>query len=79
METRPELFVDCKGLDCPLPVVKTKRAIKKIEIGQVIEMVATDPGVIPDMEAWERQTRHELLAKEDCGDGTYRFLIKKTH
>jgi TusA-related sulfurtransferase len=71
--------IDCKGLLCPLPVVKTRRAIKDMEIGQVLEMIATDPGAVPDMQAWENQTRHELLASEDRGDGTFRFLIKKTH
>jgi TusA-related sulfurtransferase len=71
--------IDCKGLLCPMPVVKTKRAIKGMEVGQVLEMIATDPGVAPDMVAWENQTRHELLLSEDQGDGTFRFLIKKTH
>jgi TusA-related sulfurtransferase len=71
--------LDCKGLLCPLPVVKTRRAIKDLEVGQVLEMVATDPGSVPDMKAWENQTRHELLLSEDRGDGTFRFLIRKTH
>ena len=79
MDAAPDKFLDCKGLICPMPVVKTKKAIKDMEIGQVLEMVATDPGSIPDMEAGEKQTRHELLLKEECGDDTFRFLIKKTH
>ena len=79
MDVAIDKFIDCKGLLCPIPVMKTKRAIKGMEIGQVLEMVATDPGAVPDMEAWENQTRHELLLSEDCGDGTFRFLIRKTH
>ena len=79
MDATPDKFLDCKGLICPMPVVKTKKAIKDMEIGQVLEMVATDPGSIPDMEAWEKQTRHELLLKEEGDDDTFRFLIKKTH
>ena len=71
--------IDCTGLLCPLPVVKTRRAIKDLAIGQVLEMIATDPGAVPDMKAWENQTRHELLGAEDRGDGTFRFLIRKTH
>jgi TusA-related sulfurtransferase len=71
--------IDCQGLLCPLPVVKTRRAIKDMAIGQVLEMIATDPGAVPDMKAWENQTRHELLLSEDKGDGTFRFLIRKTH
>ena len=80
MDVKPDEFLDCTGLLCPIPVVKTRRAIKGMEIGQVLEMIATDPGVVPDMEAWERQTRHEILATEEVeSDEKWRFLIKKTH
>jgi len=75
----PDATLDCKGLLCPMPVVKTRRAIKKIEIDQVLEMLATDPGAVPDMEAWARQTRHELLLAEELEEELFRFLIKKTH
>ncbi len=54
--------LDCTGLSCPLPVVKTSQAIKKIEPGQVLELLATDPGVEPDMQAWARRTGNELLS-----------------
>ena len=70
--------LDCSGLSCPMPVVKTKKAIKDMEIGQNLEMISTDPGSIPDMQAWSRQTKHDLLEEEDQGT-KFRFLIKKTH
>ncbi len=70
--------LDCKGLCCPMPVVKTKKAIKGMKVGQLLEMVSTDPGAMPDMEAWARQTGHELVEARDEGD-TFTFLIKKTH
>lgn len=79
MDVEIDQHLDCTGLLCPMPVVKTRRAIKGMEIGQVLEMIATDPGAVPDMEAWERQTRHELLLTEERDDETFRFLIKKTH
>jgi tRNA 2-thiouridine synthesizing protein A len=79
VDVEPDSRLDCSGLLCPLPVVKTKRAIKPLEIGQVLEMIATDPGAVPDMEAWARQTRHELLHSEELPDGRFRFLIRKTH
>ena len=79
MDIQADKFLDCSGLLCPMPVVKTKRAIKGMEVGQVLEMIATDPGAVPDMEAWERQTRHELLLSEEQGEDKFRFLIKKTH
>ncbi len=70
--------LDCSGLLCPMPVVKTKKAIQTMEIGEVLEMIATDPGAMPDMEAWAKQTRHELLESRDEGK-SFRFFIKKTH
>jgi tRNA 2-thiouridine synthesizing protein A len=75
----PDQFLDCSGLICPLPIVKTQRAIKKMEIGQVLEMISTDPGAVPDMKAWENQTRHVLMLSEERDDGKFRFLVKKTH
>jgi tRNA 2-thiouridine synthesizing protein A len=70
-------LLDCTGLLCPIPVVKTSKAIKEIEVGQVLEMVATDPGAPPDMEAWARQTGHELI-EQSAGDGEYRFWFRRT-
>ena len=71
--------LDCSGLCCPMPVVKTKLAMKKLEVGDVLEMISTDPGAMPDMAAWARQTNHELLDSKDEGGDIYRFFIKKTH
>jgi TusA-related sulfurtransferase len=79
MADAPDQALDCKGMLCPMPVVKTNKTLKKMEVGQTLEMTATDPGAMPDMEAWARQTEHKLLAAEDIGDGTFRFLIEKTH
>ncbi|MBK7334973.1 MAG: sulfurtransferase TusA family protein [Saprospirales bacterium] len=70
--------LDCKGLLCPMPVVKTKKTINTMAIGEVLEMISTDPGAMPDMQAWAKQTGHELLEAKDEG-GVYRFFIKKTH
>jgi tRNA 2-thiouridine synthesizing protein A len=79
MDVEPDSSLDCTGMICPMPIVKIRRALKPLEVGQVLEMIATDPGVVPDMEAWERQTRHEILLTEEPSAGTFRFLIKKTH
>ncbi len=70
--------LDCSGMLCPMPVVKTKKAISDMEIGDILEMISTDPGAKPDMEAWARQTQHDLLETHDEGE-KYRFLIRKTH
>lgn len=69
-------ILDCKGLLCPLPVIKTKQAIDKMTVGQILEMISTDPGAIPDMQAWSKQTGHELLNyKKD--NGLFIFYIRK--
>jgi len=62
-----------------MPVVKTKKAMKDMAVGQVLEMISTDPGSMPDMHAWAKQTQHELLDARDEGNNVFRFLIKKTH
>ena len=75
-EIQPDKTLDCTGLFCPMPVVKTNKEIKGLGAGQVLKMIATDPGSIPDMEAWSKQTGHELLlSKEDSG--TFTFLVRK--
>jgi len=68
--------LDCKGLNCPLPVLKTKKAIDAMMMGQILEMVATDPGSIPDMKAWSKKTGHQLLESRE-ENGLYWFYIRK--
>ncbi len=68
--------LDCKGMQCPLPVIKTAQAIKGIEAGQVLELLATDPGVEPDMKAWTARTGNELLGIERAGD-VFHVLIRR--
>ena len=68
--------LDCTGLSCPLPVVKTSQAIKNIEVGHVLELLATDPGVEPDMKAWSRRTGNELLSIGQQ-DGVFHVLIRR--
>jgi tRNA 2-thiouridine synthesizing protein A len=61
-------------MQCPLPVIKTAQAIKTIDSGQVLELLATDPGVEPDMKAWSSRTGNELLKCEKEGDVFHVFL-----
>jgi TusA-related sulfurtransferase len=69
--------LDCSGLSCPMPVVKTSRAIKEVAVGQVLKMIATDSGAPADMDAWARQTGHQLLGSFNQ-DGKYIFYIQRT-
>ena len=68
--------LDCSGMLCPMPVVKTSQAIKELKVGQVLKMIATDPGAPPDMEAWSRQTGHELLQSVE-EEGIYIFHFRR--
>jgi tRNA 2-thiouridine synthesizing protein A len=68
--------LDVKGLNCPLPILRAKKAIKDIGAGTTLEVIATDPGSVKDFEAFCRQTGNELLGwTEDAG--TFTFEIKK--
>jgi TusA-related sulfurtransferase len=69
--------LDCSGLTCPLPLAKTNKAVKEMQAGQILEMIATDANAMLDMEAWAKQTHHELLLAQKQGDGRFRFLIRK--
>lgn len=70
----PAQVLDCVGMNCPLPVIKTAQAIKTIEPGQILELLATDPGVEPDMKAWSSRTGNELVAIEKDGNVFHVFL-----
>lgn len=67
--------LDAKGLNCPLPILKTKKMIKGMTSGQTLEVMATDPGSIADMTAFCNQTGNELVSQSNQGD-VYTFEIK---
>ena len=69
-------FLDLKGLNCPLPVMKTKKALKDIPAGTTLEVLATDPGSVEDFKAFCETTGNELIESTQNGD-TFRFLIKR--
>lgn len=77
IELKADKVLDCSGLLCPIPVVKTSKAIKELEVGQVLQMIATDPGAPPDMAAWTRQTGHEMLESHEEG-GKFIFFFRRT-
>jgi len=68
--------VDYKGLFCPMPIVKVSRAIKEIEVGQVLEMLADDPGSKADMQAWVKSTGHELVSMVEEGK-VFKFYVRR--
>lgn len=68
--------LDVKGLNCPLPILRAKKAIKDLTDGAVLEVIATDPGSVADFDAFCRQTGNTLLSQEQ-DNGVYTFKIKK--
>jgi len=68
--------LDMKGLSCPLPIVKTAKYMKTVASGEVVEVLATDPGSVPDFRAWAKATGNELLEQTEEG-GVYRFALRK--
>ncbi|XXM71331.1 sulfurtransferase TusA family protein [Lysinibacillus sphaericus] len=68
--------LDAKGLACPMPIVKTRKAIKEIESGQILEVQTTDKGAKSDLTAWAKSTGHELVDSKEEND-VFTFWIKK--
>jgi tRNA 2-thiouridine synthesizing protein A len=68
--------LDLKGLSCPLPIIKTAKAMKELAPGQLLEAFATDPGSVPDFKAWAQTTGNPLV-ECDQADGVFHFVLKK--
>ena len=75
MEFNKEL--DARGWSCPLPILKTKKALNDLASGQVLKIVATDPGSVKDMQAFSNQTGHPLLASVEENKAFVFFLRKR--
>ncbi len=68
--------IDAKGLSCPMPIVKTAQAIKSMGPGQLLEVLATDPGSVKDFAAWSKTTGNEIVEQSADG-GVYRFVLRR--
>ncbi|NOR20642.1 MAG: SirA family protein [Xanthomonadales bacterium] len=68
--------LDAKGLNCPLPILKAKKALKSLAGGNTLEIISTDPGSVADFAAFCRTTGNELVEQNEA-DGVYTYLIRK--
>lgn len=68
--------LDAKGMNCPLPILKTKKALKSLPAGNTLEVISTDPGSVADFAAFCRTTGNELVEQNEA-DGIYTYLIRK--
>ena len=69
--------LDASGLNCPLPILRAKKTLSDMESGQVLHIVATDPGSVKDFEAFAKQTGNELMSSGEEG-GKFTFMMKKS-
>ena len=72
-----DLVLDTKGLNCPLPILKTKKSLREVPVGGTIEILATDPAANADFSAFCRTTGHKLLESSQEGE-VYKFLLQRT-
>ena len=68
--------LDASGLNCPLPILRAKKSLAGLQSGQILHIIATDPGSVKDFEAFAKQTGNELMESKEEG-GKFYFLIKK--
>jgi tRNA 2-thiouridine synthesizing protein A len=71
-----DVQVDARGLNCPMPIVKTAQAVKAMASGQTVEVLATDPGSVKDFAAWSKTTGNDIL-EQTADSGVFRFVMKK--
>jgi tRNA 2-thiouridine synthesizing protein A len=69
--------LDARGLNCPLPILRAKKALTDLQSGQVLKVLATDPGAVRDFQAFSRQTGHELLSHAEANREFSFFMRKK--
>ncbi len=75
--TKVNKKVDARGELCPIPILKSRKAIKKMKINQVLEILTTDPGSWADIPAWASVTGQELISAEELSPKNFRYLVRK--
>ena len=71
-----DVQVDARGLNCPMPIVKTAQAVKAMASGQTVEVLATDPGSVKDFAAWSKTTGNNII-EQAADSGVFRFVMQK--
>ena len=75
-DARHDKELDARGMNCPLPILRARKALNEMSAGQVLRIVATDPGSVKDFESFARQTGNELLS-QSAGDKEFVFYMRK--
>ena len=75
-EQKHDRELDARGLNCPLPILRTKKALNDMQTGTVLKVLATDPASVKDFQAFSRQTGNQLLQQSEA-DGVYQFFLQR--
>ncbi|HAI69195.1 MAG TPA: SirA family protein [Gammaproteobacteria bacterium] len=75
-EQKHDQELDARGLNCPLPILRAKKTLNGMESGQILKIIATDPGSVKDFDAFAKQTGNELLSSSE-EEGEYFFYLKR--
>ncbi|WP_369900958.1 sulfurtransferase TusA family protein [Bacillus manliponensis] len=78
MTIKVDLTLDCKGLACPMPIVRTKKVIDTLQAGQVVEVEATDKGSLADIQSWAKNVGHQYLGSKEEGD-VFKHYVRKAN
>lgn len=73
---KANVVVDTKGMACPMPIVKAKKALDSLQSGEIMKVISTDKGSLQDFQAWVKGTKHELMNHEEA-NGVFTFFVKK--
>ncbi len=70
------MTIDCTGMNCPIPILRLSKAVKNLKTGERLEMIATDPGAVKDVQAWSQQTGNTLVESRQEQE-RYKFIVEK--
>lgn len=71
------MTLDCSGLNCPIPILRLSKAVRSLKTGERMEMIATDPGSVKDIQAWSKQTGNTLVESRQDNE-KFMFVVEKT-
>ena len=77
MDDDADLELDCRGLRCPLPIIRLANSIGDVPVGGTVTVVADDPAARPDTQAWCRMRGHEYVGEDVAPDGVPRFVVRR--
>jgi TusA-related sulfurtransferase len=77
MTRTPDLELDCRGLRCPLPIIRLANSIADVPVGGTVAVVSDDPAARPDAQAWCRMRGHEYVGEDAASDGVPRFVVRR--